>query len=80
MAIKDEILQNIINAAAQTFRVDSSTITKDTNLAVDLGAKSINYVQVIGNLEEEFDISIDFMAFKKCKQISEAVEYVASQF
>lgn len=49
-----ERLQEII---AEQFSVDENTITMDTSLADDLGADSLDIVELTMALEEEFDIS-----------------------
>lgn len=76
MSYKQELIQKIIESTAKTFKTDASKFTAETSLA-DCNAKSINYVQIIGELEDEYEVEVDFMAFKKSKTIADAAEYVA---
>ena len=46
------------DALAQQFEVDPETITPDTNLIDDLGADSLDVVELIMSLEAMFGISI----------------------
>ena len=46
------------DALAQQFEVDPETITPDTNLIDDLGADSLDVVELIMSLEDMFGISI----------------------
>ena len=46
------------NALAAQFEIDPEKITMDTNLIDDLGADSLDVVELIMNIEDEFGISI----------------------
>ncbi|MCR5089778.1 MAG: acyl carrier protein [Oscillospiraceae bacterium] len=50
--------EQVRNALAQQFELDPETITPDTNLIDDLGADSLDVVELIMSLEDEFGISI----------------------
>ena len=45
----------------------------------DLGMKSVNYSSMINVLEDEFDVEIPFMDFRRKATIGEAVDYVCQQ-
>jgi acyl carrier protein len=51
-------------------------LSDDTQLIADLGAKSVNFVRIIGALEDEFDLEIPFMEFRRKKTIGEAIDYI----
>jgi acyl carrier protein len=78
MSMSEEVLPKIIERAAVLFKQDAGTFSSETRFIEDLGAKSVNYVQIISILEEEFDIQIPFMEFRRKKTFGEAAEYVAS--
>jgi acyl carrier protein len=77
MAIRDEILEKIIQRAAELFKKDKSELNADTKFVEDLKAKSVNLVQIIAVLEAEFDVEVNFMEFRRKKTIGEAAEFVA---
>ncbi len=77
MSSSDEILAKIIERAAELFKADPSTYSGETRFVEDLKAKSVNYVQIIAILEEDYDISIPFMEFRRKKTFAEAAEFVA---
>ncbi len=52
------IFENVRNALAQQFEVEPESITMDTNLIDDLGADSLDVVELIMSLEDLFGISI----------------------
>lgn len=78
MASNDEILEKIIERAAALFKADASSYSAGTRFVEDLNAKSVNYVQIISILEEEYDIQIPFMEFRRKKTFGEAAEFVAA--
>lgn len=77
MALKDEILEKIIERTAQVFKKDPGELSADTRFVEDLKAKSVNYVQIIAILEDAFDVQINFMKFRRKKTLGEAAEFVA---
>jgi acyl carrier protein len=76
MGLRDEILEKMIERASEIFGKDPSEITEDTSFEDDLKAKSVNYVQIISVLEDEFDTEINFMAFRRNKTFGDAADFV----
>ena len=52
------IFEKVKNALAEQFEVNPDTITPETNLIDDLGADSLDVVELIMSIEDEFGISI----------------------
>ena len=77
MALKDEILEKIIQRAAEVFKKEPGELSADTTFVEDLKAKSVNYVQIIAVLEDAFDVEITFMEFRRKKTLGEAADFVA---
>ncbi len=50
--------EHIKAALAKQFELDPETITADTNLIDDLGADSLDVVELIMSLEDEFGVTI----------------------
>ena len=67
----------IIDKAAALFGKDKASLNENTRFTEDLAAKSVNLVQIIAVLEEEYDVAISFMEFRRAKTIGEAADYVA---
>lgn len=61
---------------AKQLSSDVSKITKDTNIATDLGADSLDLVEILMSLEEEFSISIPDEAIPTIKTVGELVSYI----
>ena len=77
MELQDEILEMIVDKAAQIFKKDPSELNADTHFVNDLKAKSVNMVQIITMLEAEYDVQVNFMQVKRKETMGEVAEYVA---
>jgi acyl carrier protein len=54
----ERIFQGVTEVLVKALNVDSSEITPETTLSGDLGAESIDYLDIIFRLENKFNISI----------------------
>ncbi len=52
------LFEKVRAALAAQFEIDPETITPETNLIDDLGADSLDVVELIMNIEDEFGIAI----------------------
>ena len=68
-----EKLKKII---AEVLNVDEEEITMETTFVDDLGADSLDVVQIIMGLEEEFDIEIPNEEAEKIVTVGDAVEQI----
>ena len=77
MGLREEALEKIIKRAAEVFKRDPGELNADTKWVEDLNAKSVNYVQIITILADEYDVEINFMEFRRKKTFGESAEFVA---
>ncbi len=63
-------------ALAQQFELDPESITMDTNLLDDLGADSLDVVELIMGLEDEFGITISDEDASQLVTVSKIVDYL----
>ncbi len=56
--------------------VDESMVTMDTNLMKDLEADSLDAVEIIMAIEEEFDLEIPDEEAEKFRLVGDLVKYV----
>ena len=80
MSIREEALDILVKKAASIFNLDSATLGAQTRFAEDLQAKSVNYIQLSAALEDEFDVEVPFMEFKRKATFGEAADYIAAMF
>ena len=74
---KKEIFNKIRDILADNFEVDKDKITDETNFTSDLDADSIDLVEFILQLEDEFGAEISDEDAEKLKTVGDAVNYVA---
>ncbi len=66
--VKEIILENL--------GVDAATVTSQASFVNDLGADSLDTVELVMALEEEFDIEIPDEEAEKIQTVSQAVDYI----
>lgn len=65
-----EIIQDQLNPE------DPSAITPDANVQDDLGADSLDIVDLVMSLEEEYDVEIPDEAVAELKTVGDIVKYI----
>ncbi len=70
------IFEKVRDALASQFELDPASITMDTNLIDDLGADSLDVVELIMELEDEFGIAISDEAAAELYTVGRIVEYL----
>ena len=73
---EEEIFNKIKDMIADNFDVDKDKITENTNFMNDLDADSIDLVEFILQLEDEFGAEIPDDEAEKIKTIGDAVSYI----
>ncbi len=68
--------EQVRDALAQQFEVDPESITPDTNLIDDLGADSLDVVELIMSLEDLYGISITDEDAAQLYTVRRIVEYL----
>ena len=70
------IFENLKAALAKQFELDPESITMDTNLIDDLGADSLDVVELIMELEDMYGITISDEAAAELYTVRRIVEYL----
>ncbi len=70
------LFEKVQQALAQQFELDPETITMDTNLIDDIGADSLDVVELIMSLEDEFGIAISDEDAAQLYTVRRIVEYL----
>ena len=68
--------EKVQEALAQQFDLDPASITMDTNLIDDIGADSLDVVELIMSLEDEFGIAISDEDAAQLYTVRRIVEYL----
>ena len=70
------VAERVIDIVAEQLGVDKEKITPSTSFVNDLGADSLDQVELVMELEEEFDINIPDDAAEKITTVGDAVKYI----
>lgn len=76
---EQEVLEKVIQLISERFSVDVLKITKDTTFQEDLGADSLDVVELVMELEDTFGIQISDEDAEQIVTIGDAVNYIVSQ-
>ena len=71
-----ELFKSIKQMIVDQLGVDEDTITEDSSFVDDLNADSLDMVELVMAMEQEFDIEIPDDVAEKVATVKDAVEYV----
>ena len=74
----EEINDRVTNIISNQLDVEKDKVKLETNFINDLGADSLDIVELVMELEEEFDITIPDDAAEKIQTVGHAIEYIDS--
>ena len=75
---QEAILEKVRSIVAEQLSVDAAEIKPDSNFQNDLGADSLDTVELVMALEEEFDLEIADEEAEKISTVQEAIDYINS--
>lgn len=71
------VFEKLCGIISEQFGVEPQTLTMDTSFAEDLGADSLDLVELMMSIEEEFDVGeIDEAMAEKIKTIGDIVKMI----
>ena len=70
------IAERVIDIVAEQLGVEKDKITPETSFVNDLGADSLDTVELVMELEEEFDINIPDDAAEKIQTVGQAIDHI----
>jgi len=68
--------ERVIDIVAEQLGSNKDQITRDTSFVNDLGADSLDTVELVMELEEEFDINIPDDAAEKIQTVGQAIDHI----
>lgn len=75
----ETIFKTMQDLIAEQFAIDADEVTMDSSFVDDLGADSVDLVELVMAMEEEFDIGeIDEEDLQTLKTVGDCVRYLSS--
>lgn len=73
------MLDKIKEIVVEQLGVDADQVTPEANFVDDLGADSLDTVELIMAFEEEFDVEIPDTDAEKIKTVQDVIDYIESK-
>ncbi|MFZ4450180.1 acyl carrier protein [Salibacterium aidingense] len=74
-----DTLERVKKIVAERLGVEESEITREATFKDDLGADSLDVVELVMELEDEFDLEISDEEAEKIVSIADVVNYIEGQ-
>ena len=71
-----DIAERVKKIVVEHLGVDADKVVEGANFIDDLGADSLDIVELVMELEEEFEITIPDDQAEKIKTVGEAIDYI----
>lgn len=72
------VLERVTKVIVDRLGVDESEVTEQASFREDLGADSLDVVELVMELEDEFDMEISDEDAEKIATVGDAVNYIKS--
>ncbi len=69
--------ERVAAVTARVLQLDPSEVALEKTFTVDLGAESVQSIELVASFEEEFGIEMDEDAALSVESVSDAVTYIA---
>lgn len=73
------IEERVRNIIVEQLNVDADSVTADASFVEDLGADSLDIVELVMTMEEEFDLEIPDEDAEKIKSVGDVITYVQAK-
>ncbi len=73
---RDEIFEKVKGVIVEQLNADEQDVVEDASFIDDLGADSLDIVELVMALEEEFGISIPDEEAENIKTVSDAIAFI----
>ena len=72
------VFERVKDIIVKQLEIDPDMVTIDTYFIDDLGADSLDVMEIIMAFENEFDVEVDEAVLENIKQVKDIVDYIES--
>jgi acyl carrier protein len=76
---QNDVFEKVANIISRKTKVNKEEITLDSDFELDLKLDSLDIVEIVMAIEEEFDITIPDEDVQKLRKVKDAVEYIRNK-
>ena len=76
MATTVEIQDKVMQIVSEQMSVEKDELSRETSFVNDLNADSLDTVELVMELEDEFDLTIPDEEAEKLKTVGNAIDYI----
>jgi len=73
------VQERVIDIVCENLGVNKEQVARPTSFIEDMGADSLDIVELVMELEEEFEITIPDEQAEKIKTVGEAIDYIEKE-
>jgi acyl carrier protein len=74
---RQSIRERVIKVVAQVLKTDPAHVREEQAFVADLGAESVQSIELMAGFEEEFDIEMDEDEALAVQTVSQAIDFIA---
>jgi acyl carrier protein len=75
-ASEEQVIQKVIEIICEQLDVEEKDVVPEASFVDDLGADSLDQVELIMAMEEEFEVSIPDEEAEKIATVQDAIDYI----
>ncbi|MCK4249044.1 MAG: acyl carrier protein [Candidatus Omnitrophica bacterium] len=68
--------ERVCKVTAELLKVDAAEVKPESDFVKDLGAESIQSIELVAAFEEEFDLEMDEEAALQVKSVGDAITFI----
>jgi len=74
---RGEIKERVLKVIGQVLKIETEQIQEENTFTADLGAESVQSVELMAGFEEEFDIEMDEDEALSVQNVGDAIDFIA---
>ena len=74
---REEIKERVYQVVGQVLKIDRGQIQEEHSFTADLGAESVQSIELMAGFEEEFDIEMDEDEALEVQNVAAAIDFIA---
>jgi acyl carrier protein len=75
---RDEIKERVYKIITQVLKIDAEQVQEDQGFTTDLGAESVQSIELMAGFEEEFDIEMDEDDALAVQTVGGAIDFIGT--